>query len=49
MGNKLILPAALILSAQGIKFIDDADSFENTEQEMLNQHNQIKYNLVQSV
>jgi hypothetical protein len=49
MGNKFILPAVMVMATNGIRFIDDADSMSNTEQEMLNQHNEMKYNLVQSV
>ena len=43
MGNKLLLPAILVVSCNGIRFIDGADSLENDE--MLNQHNEMKYNL----
>ena len=34
MGNKLILPAILVASCNGIRFIDDAENLESDE--MLN-------------
>ena len=47
MGNKMILPAILVMGSNGIRFIDNAGDLES--EEMLNKHNEMKYSLVQSV
>jgi hypothetical protein len=48
MGNKLLLPAAMVMATEGVRFIPNIETIDGTE-EQLNQHNELKYNLVQQV
>ena len=55
MGNKLLIPTSVLAISlghhhvHGVRFIDNADMIEGDTDTMLNEHNQLKYNLVQSV